>query len=161
MNDPLSQLRDIHLPATISWWPPAPGWWILLALIMLAISAGWYIRRRNYLRLAYRRDALEKLHIIFNEYKEHGYYQQYLREISILLKQVSLHCHGGSNLATLSGAAWCEYLRETCPDETYHQSILAFSEEIYRIRGSGDANGVKTFAEYWIAQQQLSRRPNV
>ncbi|HVS24646.1 MAG TPA: DUF4381 family protein, partial [Gammaproteobacteria bacterium] len=24
-------LRDIHLPGLISWWPPAPGWWIAAA----------------------------------------------------------------------------------------------------------------------------------
>ena len=33
MNQP--ELRDIHLPEASLWWPPAPGWWISLALILL------------------------------------------------------------------------------------------------------------------------------
>lgn len=47
-QDPLSQLRDIHLPATGGFWPPAPGWW-LLALILLLSLAGlcWLLHRRH------------------------------------------------------------------------------------------------------------------
>jgi hypothetical protein len=33
----LAQLADIHLPEAVSFWPPAPGWWIL-ALILLGIA---------------------------------------------------------------------------------------------------------------------------
>jgi hypothetical protein len=34
---PGPELRDIHLPAPPSWWPPAPGWW-LLAFVVVAVS---------------------------------------------------------------------------------------------------------------------------
>lgn len=35
-TDALSGLRDIHLPETpIGWWPPAPGWWIVLGISLL------------------------------------------------------------------------------------------------------------------------------
>lgn len=37
--DLLSQLRDIHTPAPVGWWPLAPGWWILLILIIIGIAA--------------------------------------------------------------------------------------------------------------------------
>jgi len=33
-------LRDIHLPAEPSWWPPAVGWWMLAALLLVV---GWYV----------------------------------------------------------------------------------------------------------------------
>ena len=56
--DPLSQLRDIHLPEPISPWPPAPGWWILLVLsILLIVGTGYSVARYLNSR-KYRREAL-------------------------------------------------------------------------------------------------------
>ena len=47
-QDPLSQLRDIHLPQSGGFWPPAPGWWLLIAIaIALGILAFVLIRRKR------------------------------------------------------------------------------------------------------------------
>jgi len=57
-QDPLAELRDIHLPAPVSWWPPAPGWWILSILVLatLVFCLIWLIKR--YRSNHYRREAL-------------------------------------------------------------------------------------------------------
>jgi MYXO-CTERM domain-containing protein len=43
-------LRDIHLPDPVGWWPPAPGWWIIAALVLagLAYAAVLRYRRRRH-----------------------------------------------------------------------------------------------------------------
>jgi hypothetical protein len=54
----LSNLREIVLPPPVSFWPPAPGWWIVgaaLAGAALILLGKTFIRYR---RDAYRRQAL-------------------------------------------------------------------------------------------------------
>ncbi len=41
----LSQLRDIHLPSEPSWWPPAPGYYIVFALGLLFFALTIFIIR--------------------------------------------------------------------------------------------------------------------
>ena len=35
MNDAALPLRDLRLPEPVGWWPPAPGWWILAAIVVV------------------------------------------------------------------------------------------------------------------------------
>jgi len=37
-------LRDVHLPAAPGIWPPAPGWWLVMAAVMLVLG-GWLLWR--------------------------------------------------------------------------------------------------------------------
>jgi len=46
-TDPLAGLHDIHMPEAIGWWPPAPGWWLLLGLVFISIAALFFYRRWN------------------------------------------------------------------------------------------------------------------
>ena len=34
-ENPLINLKDIHLPPAVAIWPPAPGWWIVAVVLLL------------------------------------------------------------------------------------------------------------------------------
>ena len=52
-NYMLKDFGDIVLPADLAWWPIQPGWWVLLAALLLAASIYSYRRYRHWQRNAY------------------------------------------------------------------------------------------------------------
>lgn len=106
--DPLAQLRDIHLPPPVEFWPPAPGWWIVALLVSTLVAwLGWKGWSR-WVALAPRRAALEELKTLETQPGED---LQKLREASALLRRlVRLQDPRGAELATLSGEAWLRML---------------------------------------------------
>lgn len=108
-TDPLAQLKDIHLPEPVSWWPPAPLWW-LLAAIILGLCIWLFIRRRRQQRQqAYRQDALQ----LWRQLPADSGREQ-CQAINILLKRTALHAYG-PECATLHGELWLEFLDASLP----------------------------------------------
>lgn len=105
--DPLAELRDIHLPEAVSAWPPAPGWWILVAsIILLAVAS--CITYHYYKRSALKRTALNELSTIAQHY--HDQPQQLLQQLSQLLRRVALATHSRKTVAGLNDQCWLTFL---------------------------------------------------
>ncbi len=103
----LSQLRDIHLPTRIDWWPLAPGWWIILVLVFVALLAlyGWY---RHWQRQHWRREALAELKLI----QQNGTHYQQIAQINVLLRRILMHCYPRQQVAALTGEQWLARLEQ-------------------------------------------------
>jgi hypothetical protein len=113
-SSPLDQLADIHLPASVSWWPLAPGWWLLLSLILLAF-AGHYVWRKRQARNHYRRLALRSLQALLTEFEQQNNPAQYLQKLSVLLKRSALSAQPRNFNASLKGEDWLAWLDAQCP----------------------------------------------
>ncbi len=103
------QMHDIVLPDPISWWPLAPGWWVILLILALAViwlSAAAY---RRWKKNAYRRAALRELESISPA------------DIPALVKRVSLCIYPREQVATLSGEAWLEFLDQAGNTQDFTQ----------------------------------------
>ncbi len=118
--DPLAQLRDIHLPEAISGWPPALGWWLLLATLLLLILLAWLSVRR-YQRGALKRAALHELEQLAQRYPDQP--QPLLQQLSQLLRRVALATHQPSDVAGLSDHAWLDFLDGFTDGEPFTQGI--------------------------------------
>lgn len=47
-------LRDVHVPAAPSLWPPAPGWWLVASAVLALVMVLWLLRWRHARRIAAR-----------------------------------------------------------------------------------------------------------
>ena len=86
--DPLSALRDIHLPEAVAFWPPAPGWWVVAGALLLALCLGWAWWRRR--RRSVRRLALRELDLLQRDFQERDCLDDLAAGLSILMRRVSL-----------------------------------------------------------------------
>ena len=110
--DPLSQLRDIHLPPPISWWPFAPGWWILIFAVTFASI--WLTKTllQRYRSNLYRRQALKNLSlIILNSQKRNT---EKLALIMELLKQAVGSAYQGDHFNSQNNKDFILFLKNSC-----------------------------------------------
>ena len=110
LSNPLADLQDIHLPDPIGFWPPAPGYWLLLVLVILLIVALGLWWHRAHLRNAYRRAALKQLTQIEQAYRQHHNNQRLASELNQTLKQVALAVYPPHTVAGLSHEDWLQFL---------------------------------------------------
>jgi hypothetical protein len=109
--DPLQiPLRDLHLPDAISWWPLAPGWWLVIALMVVCFAylLRWYLRTRS--RGAARRHALRQLDQLTADFELHRDAVRFSSELSELLRRTMLAYAPRGEIAGLTGDAWLAWL---------------------------------------------------
>jgi hypothetical protein len=139
MSDPadLSNLRDIVVPPAVSFWPPAPGWWGVGAVCVVAAGVAIALAVRHWQRNAYRREALRELETAEGS------------DISAILKRAALVAFPREQVASLSGAAWLAFLDRTGGTAFAGTSLLALTWG-----GTGDRAAVVAQARRWIERHR-------
>jgi hypothetical protein len=115
-TDPLGGLRDYHLPEPLHWWPPAPGWWLLALVALVALALVWRARLRRRRRAAAASLALTELARLRLRRQTDGDDLAFLRDLSALLRRYVLARYPADAAVGLTGAAWIDYLRRKCAD---------------------------------------------
>lgn len=111
MNPQALPLRDIHLPDDVSWWPIAPGWWLLLAILAVVAIVIW-ARRELRTRSQLRKQALATLIDIHTNFHQHQDLSRLARECSVLLRRVALSRYERQDVAGLTGEDWVAFLNQ-------------------------------------------------
>lgn len=136
----LDLLHDIVEPAPVSWWPLAPGWYVLgvvvLSLLVVAAVKLWVRWKAN----AYRRVAIAELADATS-----------VRDVSQLLRRTALASVSRGELATLTEEAWPDWLAsryEAAMPPGVRQTLAG---SIYRPHEQeADLSSLKRYAADWI-----------
>lgn len=161
-QDPLAALNALREPASIGWWPLAPGWWILIALLVVAASVLYYFLRKRYKNNAYRRLALLQLKEI-NAELETGNPASDRKYTAVtatnaLLKAVALRVFPRHNIAALSGSAWLAFLHSTTAHKKDTATFPAeFANAAYQKQNLNlDMQQISAATEHWIKTHKAS-----
>lgn len=128
MNEDITEkLNDIALPDGVSWWPPAPGWWLVLILIALLAGLLWYwfkYIKSNRVRVLLK-DARFMLDQAYQDWLENNNNQAFVAEISVLLRRLALSLYSRKYIAGVTGKAWLEFLDQGMPDKPFSHGVGA------------------------------------
>ncbi|MBV34519.1 MAG: hypothetical protein CMP47_03570 [Rickettsiales bacterium] len=115
----LEQLRDIHQPEPVSWWPLAPGWWIIIALVVL-IAALFIIKailkKRHY---RYVRLAVKEL----KQLKQTNEETRWLAKSHNLMRRLSLCYVPEDKIGRMNQQEWQSFLQATSKQSTNNQTL--------------------------------------
>jgi len=143
MSDPavnLDRMHDIVVPEPIAWWPPAPGWYVVFAVLL---GVGMFLAYRVWRRWranAYRREALRELADATG-----------VSAISALLRRTALAVVPRRVVTAQVGDSWPRWLEGAAP--------VAMSERVRRqlergpyepFDSAGDVGELKQYAAEWI-----------
>ena len=148
MNQP--ELRDIHLPDVSLWWPPAPGWWISLLLILLLL---WLLPRLlRWLRhKPAKRLSLQELGRIRRGYKEGRSESAVLRDVTALLRRVVISYYGREHNAAFTGSQWIDQLQQLAPGSGFNdQQLQLLAHDRYRAQCEFDVEALLRSLEQWL-----------
>jgi hypothetical protein len=152
-------LRDIHLPGAIGWWPPAPGWWIIVAVLVAAVVLA-FLRYQSHFR---ERAALRALRRTLERLAEGAEPAHCLQQISMILRRFAMSMSERADaVAGLTGEQWLKYLDSRWDRAEFASGTgRALAVAPYAPPGRVRAAEVATLGGLcvdWVAAQRKERR---
>ena len=153
----LAQLADIHLPEAVSFWPPAPGWWILAALLLaLLIFLGrkyaYYLKQQKISKYALA--ELERCYADYSSGASQDVDQtklRYVNAFNAVIRRVALVHYPQANVASLAGAAWVDFIREKGDSSLMTGEIAeALKHGRFQTKCDVDVDSLQQLGEHWI-----------
>lgn len=154
-QDPLANLQPLRAPELIGWWPPAPGWWVLMLVLILTLAALTYWLVKRYRKNAYRRHAVKQLQSLAMTFKGDDNVCDHLSQVNALLKSVALVAYSPHEIASQHGESWRKFLNQSAaPGEPFQPS---FAEALYqKTPPEIDITQIHRAADHWIRHHRVT-----
>ncbi|MBK1723633.1 DUF4381 domain-containing protein [Thiocystis violacea] len=169
---PLQQaqpLRDIRDIPPIPWWPPAPGWWLILGGLVLIGYAIWRWRVPLSLRVpipgitlgTWRWDAAAALRDLRRRIRAGQDPKATAGELSELLRRIAMARLGRPACAGLTGRDWLDWLSAHDPNGfSWSERGTPLLVAPYAPPGAfrEDLMALITAAEGWVSAREPKQR---
>jgi hypothetical protein len=150
----LENLHDLVMPVPVPWCPPAPGWVIVSAVLVMVL--GWWLIRaiQHWQSNSYRREALVLLEKIDGSEAE----------LPTLIKRVALSAYPRKRVASLTGEQWLAFLDQTGHTDVFTMGAgrwlarLAYEPQLTASLSTTELNGLRTAVRDWILRHQPEAR---
>lgn len=146
----LRDMNDIVTAPAASWWPLAPGWYLLALLVVTLLVLTTVLIVRRHRRRRIRNAALNQL-------------QQQpptsLPAVTLLLKQAMLGYFPATRVSALSGSDWWPFLVQQLPPRRRTEAkawLTPIQQQNFRDPASGTqayqeaVDSYRKFARYWL-----------
>ncbi|MGI0116144.1 DUF4381 domain-containing protein [Zooshikella sp. RANM57] len=119
----LSDLKPLHEPPPINWWPLSPGWWVLAVLtIGVIVFCVWFLLR-FWQRYQYQQHLLDELNQIWLHYQQYQQTSTYLHHANQYLKRTLLQTQSRANIASLCGQQWLQVLDQASQSNAFTDGV--------------------------------------
>jgi len=148
-------LRDIRLPVEPGFWPLAPGWWLLITVILVLIiwlAFKWYkhrIKKQRWLAINQQLSEIE-----YN-YQQNKNQQLLLTQVSTLLRRFVKYQLKQNQATSLAGHKWIEYLNQFDSSQSFAAYEQALTQGVYQANCQYDAPGLITTTRRFMQQQVM------
>ncbi|WP_115461951.1 DUF4381 domain-containing protein [Winogradskyella aurantiaca] len=104
-------INNVIEPTSVSYWPLQPGWYILIAIVIIVLILVAWNRYKKWLKNAYKRDAIKTINSLPND-------ANFFFQLNSIIKAVAIESYGRNSVASLTGKEWTSFLAkpENCRD---------------------------------------------
>ena len=157
--NPLDQLRDIHLPESVNWWPLAIGWWLLAGLLLILLVLIWVRFNKTKQQRQMVNHAMESLQQLEADTSLDS--QQWLQALSALLRRIVINLHGRKATAGLVGKQWLDYLDSHSKKKDFSEGVgRILATQPYREVADYDRKVLSGLVRQWVKSQTKAGNSN-
>jgi hypothetical protein len=160
----LQNLNDIVLPEAAGWWPLAAGWYFLLGFLLVVLAWFTYSSVKRWTENRYRRAALHELQLLSIDINDADKRDDALRQLPVLLKRTALSVYPRSQLASLTGREWHDFLNSKVSRPSFSRSTAGLLDKIAYSVGElnsidpGSVDELMEACRHWLKHHHRSRQ---
>jgi hypothetical protein len=165
-------LADIITPNSIALWPPAIGWWLLLLLVLIALTYLIIAIKKYKKKWGYRKQALALLE---NDYQNWQNLKSNSNDLALnekasiaesmmtVLKRTAMTAYPKEQVGTLYGKDWLDFLISRADTQKLKQPLtdnlkLTLSDGHYQQDWDYDLDSLYSFCCQWVKTHKTSNQ---